>query len=123
MTSIRLLKSCAIAAAVCGCTGHPAAPPANTAARSDPAHPVAFTEKCYSPESRKAGEEGTCIVKLTVGKNGKVSDAVLIQSAGFARLDNSCVECARTIRFLPATVNGKPVVSTIDFPVNWRLVK
>jgi periplasmic protein TonB len=123
MTSKRLLTSLAIVAAVAACSGRRAAPPPNTAARSDPAHPVAFTEKCYSPESRKAGEEGTCIVKLTIGKNGRVSDAVLLQSAGFPRLDNSCIECARTIRFLPATINGKAVVSTMDFPVNWRLVK
>jgi TonB family protein len=112
------------AAALFGC----AAPPpirehiiAPTKVRVDPAHRTKMPAEYYSDESRRNHEQGTCIVKLIIGVDGKVRDATLTQSTGYKRLDDACVDFLSTIQMLPATENGKPIVSSVDIPIAFKL--
>ena len=94
---------------------------AATKARMDPEHPYRMPASYYSDQSRRNHEEGTCIVKLTIGVHGRVRDERLIQSSGHKSLDDACVDFLGTIQMLPATENGKPIVSTVDMPIAFKL--
>ena len=54
-----------------------AAPPpvqhARTASRMDPKHPLKIGEEYYPDASKRAGEEGRCIVTMTVSADGRIT--------------------------------------------------
>jgi protein TonB len=127
----QLLSMGAAIPLVCAC-----APPANlqklvapppipipngTPVKYDPAHPVIVRYKYYPVASQQDHEQGSCMVKLTIGTDGLVRNAELTISSGFPRLDEACLKAFRLERFLPATQGGKPVIATIELPINWRL--
>jgi periplasmic protein TonB len=95
--------------------------PNGTLVQRDPAHPVVIPFQDYPQESIRKHEEGSCMVKLTIGTDGLVHDATLTISTGHTSLDEACLKAYRHQKFLPATQNGKPVISTIELPINWRL--
>jgi len=99
----------------------PAPIPRGTPVRLDPAHPVIVPYEYYPAASKLRGEQGSCIVKLTVGTDGRVRDAEIKISSGLKGLDEACLKALRFERFLPATQDGKPIISTIELPINWRL--
>ncbi len=109
----------------------PAAPPAPTAApvvqhsrtsiKMDPKHPLKIGEEFYPDASRRANEEGTCRVKLTVAADGRIVDAAIDTSSGFPRLDEACLKAVRGQRMLPAMEDGKPVEVTTILPIGWKL--
>lgn len=93
----------------------------STPVQFDPAYPPRVARQLYPEESKRLSEQGTCKVSLTVGTDGWVHAAELRASSGFPRLDQACLLAYRGARFLPATENGKKIVSTIDLPITWRL--
>jgi protein TonB len=95
--------------------------PNGTPVKVDPAHPVLIRYQYYPETSIRQNEQGSCMVKLTVGTDGLVHDAEFTISTGFKRLDEACLKALLHERFLPATQDGKPVSSTIELPINWRL--
>ena len=95
--------------------------PNGTPVQHDPAHPVVIPFQDYPQESIRRHEEGSCMVKLTIGTDGLVHDATLTISTGHMSLDEACLKAYRHQKFLPATQDGKPVISTIELPINWRL--
>jgi protein TonB len=108
----------------------PAAPPAppapveqhsRTSIKMDPKHPLKIGEDYYPDASRRANEEGTCRVKITVAADGRITDAAIDSSSGFPRLDEACLKGVRGQRVLPATEDGKPVELTTIVPITWKL--
>jgi TonB family protein len=55
-------------------------------------HPIHLGEQYYPPESRRLGEQGTCLVKITVTAEGEIRDVTLTKSTGYPRLDQACVD-------------------------------
>ena len=100
-----------------------AAPPkvAGTSAKLDPRHPFPNTEDYYPDASKRSGEEGTCRVTITIGVDGRISNASIQQTSGFPRLDEACLKIVKAGRMLPATQEGKPVESTAVLPIKWKL--
>jgi protein TonB len=103
----------------------PAAPPqvqhSHTAPRMDPRHPLKIGEDYYPDASKRANEEGTCFVKLTVAADGRITDQSIEKSSGFPRLDDACLKGVRGQRLMPATEDGKPVELTTVVPITWKL--
>jgi protein TonB len=75
----------------------------------------------YPAESRRAGEQGRCVVRITVAVDGTTRDAVLESSSGFPRLDEACLKALVPGHMIPATVNGTPVEDSVSVPINWTL--
>jgi protein TonB len=103
------------------------APPApvsvpGTRAVLDPKHLV-DPDDYYPDSSKRANEEGRCIARITIGTDGRTSNPEIATSAGFPRLDEACLKIAKMLRFIPATENGKPVVSTTTVPVLFKFKK
>jgi periplasmic protein TonB len=100
-----------------------AAPPPQpgTPPKQDPKHPLHIGEEWYPDASKRAGEEGRCIVQMTVSADGKMSAESIQTSSGFPRLDEACLKAVHGQRMLPATESGKPVEKTIALPISWKL--
>jgi TonB family protein len=108
-------------------TAQTAAPPnpplaaARTPVRIDDNHPPKIGAQFYPAESKALGEEGKCVVRVRVDPDGVVRIAHLVSSTGFERLDAACIDALLNGRFLPATVDEKPVGTWIDLPLVWSL--
>jgi TonB family protein len=74
----------------------------------------------YSEEARKAKFQGTCVLWLIVGPDGKPRDVKVSRALGMG-LDEKAIEAVRLWKFEPAMKDGKPVAVQINVEVNFRL--
>ncbi len=97
-------------------------PPGLTRSASiDPRYRTDF-EAPYPPASRRMGEEGTVVVRVVVGIDGRVVRAVVARSSGFERLDAAALKQALAKwRFVPALSDGRAVEAEREIPVTFRL--
>ncbi|WP_255470101.1 TonB family protein [Pseudoxanthomonas sp. z9] len=70
------------------------------------------------PASR---HEGTVVMKLVIGTDGRVRQVGLERSSGFDDLDQAAMAAARGWRFEPAIEAGRAVVSMVRVPVEFSL--
>jgi protein TonB len=83
-----------------------------TANRVDPTYP---------PASRRAGEEGTVRLKVLVDTSGRASNVQVMQSSGFARLDQAAMEAVRKWRFVAATDGTNKIQAYTQVAVTFKL--
>jgi periplasmic protein TonB len=74
----------------------------------------------YSKKARKAKYQGTCVLWLVVGADGKPRDVKVARSLGLG-LDEKAVEAVSKWRFDPARKDGQPVAVQINVEVTFRL--
>lgn len=78
-------------------------------------------EKPKYPEiARKAQMEGTVLVKVLVGPDGKVKDAQIIQGVNQI-LNKAALQAARKCTFIPGKQRDFPVRAWMALPFNFRL--
>jgi periplasmic protein TonB len=76
----------------------------------------------YPIVSRRLGEQGNVRLQLTIGEDGMVSMAKILQSSGFKRLDDAAVDWViRHWRYRPAMRGAMPVESTTETLMQFRL--
>lgn len=80
---------------------------------------IAIDPPVYPEVAMSAGVEGTVIVRVLVGRDGKVADAVIVD--GMPMLDEAALACARTAVFRPALLQNRPVEVWVLVPVVFRL--
>jgi protein TonB len=86
----------------------PAPGPALTAVRMDARYPL--TQPPYPPGAVRAEQEGAVELEIYVLPSGRVGDARVVRSTGYALLDQSAVdEAKRRWRLQPATRDGVPI--------------
>lgn len=86
--------------------------PAFVQAAPDPRYRDRFQPE-YPYGAKRLGQEGTVVVEVRIGIDGRVTSASVAESSGFARLDEAATRHARrNWRFTPATSGGEPVEST-----------
>src|SRR5579862_8943695 len=74
----------------------------------------------YSEEARKAKYQGTCVLWLIVGPDGKPRDIKVARALGMG-LDEKAIEAVKNWKFEPAMKDGKPVAVQINVEVSFRL--
>jgi periplasmic protein TonB len=75
----------------------------------------------YPPLSRRMGEEGKVILRVSVNPQG-TADAVEVRtSSGSARLDDSALKTVRSWRFIPAKRGDTAVQSWVLVPIIFKL--
>ncbi len=100
----------------------PITPPRAPAAQAPSAIRSTHTAPPYPPISRRLGEQGTVLLRLTVGIDGKVIGAEVMRSSGSARLDEAARDwVVDHWRYHPAIQNGAPVASTVEAAVKFDL--
>jgi periplasmic protein TonB len=76
----------------------------------------------YPPVSRRLGEQGSAVIQVLVDIDGRASDAELLQSSGYDRLDQAALAGVKAdYRFVPGTVDGKPQPMWFTFRFSWKL--
>jgi protein TonB len=90
-------------------------------AKMDPKHPFHIGEEYYPDASKRAGEEGRCIVLAHVAASGSILDAAIQTSSGFPRLDDACLKGVKGQKALPGMEDGKPVEGHFAFAIVWKL--
>ena len=101
----------------------PVAQKPSTNIKMDPKHPLKIGEEYYPDASKRANEEGRCIVQVTVAASGKITSESIQTSSGFPRLDEACLKGVHGQQVIPATEDGKPVEKTVSIPIVWKLTK
>lgn len=76
----------------------------------------------YPPIEQRLGHEGTVMLRLTVSATGQVTDAVVIRSSGYERLDQAARDWVMAHwRYQPAMRGGAAVPSTGNVSVTFNL--
>lgn len=75
----------------------------------------------YPPLSRRLGETGKVVLRVTLDEQGKVTKAAVDRSSGFSRLDEAALAAVRNWRCTPAQRNAQAVSATALQPFNFVL--
>ncbi len=75
----------------------------------------------YPQAARRAGWEGTVVLRITVGTGGGVEHVVTQKSTGFDALDESAMESVKRWQFDPAKDGEFPVSAVVDLPIRFDL--
>lgn len=76
-----------------------------------PPIPVSEPETVYPEIAGRAGAQGTVKVVVYVDERGDAGDAIIADSPGWFALEEAARRAAYTIRYRPATRDGKPVAA------------
>ena len=79
---------------------------------------------CDKPEYPRASlvneEQGTVVLALQIGTDGKVMDSKVEKSSGYKNLDKATMKLA-ACKFKPMTKDGKPEEAWAKFEYSWTL--
>jgi periplasmic protein TonB len=82
---------------------------------------AALVDACYPSASRRLGEEGRAVVRVTIAADGGIATWSVAQSSGFARLD-AAVSCVlRRLEFEPGRRDGRAVDADVLLPITFQL--
>jgi protein TonB len=71
--------------------------------------------------SKRAREQGTVVLRITVDVNGRLKQATVHRSSGFERIDQAALKDILSARFAPQTEDGKPVEWQTLAPLAYEL--
>ncbi len=77
----------------------------------------------YPRASIRLGEEGTTVVRVLIGPDGRAQQARTARSSGSARLDKAAEETTLAWRYVPGKRGGVPEAMWVDVPIRWELKK
>ena len=82
-----------------------------------------FSNDDYPAAALRNEEQGTTVVRLTIGPDGRVSDCSITSSSGSSSLDNTtCSILRRRARFTPAKDQaGNPISDTYTQRIRWEI--
>jgi len=86
-----------------------------------PADIRGLTKPQYPLESRRLGEQGTVVVLVDVGADGKPHAVSIVESSGYSRLDEAALHATKEATYIPATRAGRPVASQLHIAFTFRL--
>ena len=86
-----------------------------------PPRPTRSIRPNYPRGARRRGEQGEVELEIRVNAGGDVDDVRVVESCGFAELDEAAVRAARGATFSPAKAGGEPVASTARLRLAFRL--
>jgi len=91
---------------------------------SKPLIPIMATHTVppYPPDAVSANAQGLSLVEVSINTSGSVDNCTIVSSAGFASLDTAaCDWFSKNWRWIPATMDGKPIPVTTRVSMNWTL--
>ncbi|MBN8707121.1 MAG: energy transducer TonB [Bacteroidetes bacterium] len=81
----------------------------------------AIQSKVVYPEiAKKAGIEGTVVIRAAIDEKGNVIKTVIAKGIG-AGCDEAAVEAIRKVKFKPGSQRGKPVKVWLSIPIRFKL--
>ncbi|XXX80494.1 TonB-dependent receptor [Sorangium sp. So ce134] len=99
----------------------PPAPTAAPAGRATPPRALNYTPPEYPKEAEEQGLEGSVTLQLDIDRNGRVKQAVVVESAGHG-FDEAAVAAAQKLEFEPARrADGAPAAARILYRYSFTL--
>ena len=83
--------------------------------------PITKVLPIYPEIAREAGVAGTVVVRVLVGKDGRVRDAFVEPKSSLLLLDGEALEAARRWVFKPAMTHNHPVSVWVTIPMRFTL--
>lgn len=77
----------------------------------------------YPRLARLKGYEGTVLLGVEVGADGRVGALVVKESSNYPILDEAALKAVRKWLFSPAKRGGRPVASHVLVPIRFKLVE
>lgn len=75
----------------------------------------------YPDRAREQGEEGTVVLRVQVGVDGKPANVEVLRSSGSASLDAAGMSAARGALFKPYLEDGRPLSVYVIVPLRFQL--
>jgi protein TonB len=75
----------------------------------------------YPDTARRAGEQGTVVLRVQIARDGAASRVAVEQSSGSPHLDAAALEAVKAWRFTPARRGANAVESWMLVPIVFRL--
>ncbi|MFT3791787.1 MAG: energy transducer TonB [Rudaea sp.] len=82
---------------------------------------LSHPKPAYPAAALREREQGTVLVLAQVDVAGHVSDARVVRRSGSYVLDRAAMNEVRRWQFEPALHDGRPIVASVQVPVNYRL--
>lgn len=86
-------------------------------ARARPDNPA----PAYPEAARRQGLQGKVLLRVTVGPAGEPVQVSLVESSGWALLDDAAIDTVKGWRFDPARRDGLPVAAVVEVPLAFNL--
>jgi len=86
-----------------------------------PAELIYRVDPEFSEDARKARFQGTVVLMIEVGTDGRAHNPKVIENPGLG-LDEKAIEAVQQWRFRPAQRGGTPLVSTARIEVHFHLM-
>ena len=103
----------------------PPPPPSESASEfyafDEPPMLVRYVPPSYPALARQAGIEGTVLLRVVVGTDGKVENASVIQSDVTPAMEKAAIAAARQFLFKPAKQRTVPVRASMAVPIRFKL--
>lgn len=101
----------------------PPAPPGLVQATDLATRMVSGPPPRYPTQSRSQREQGTVVLAVVLGTDGRVAQISVAQSSGFSRLDDAALRAVRRWRWSPALRGGQPVMvrGEVEIPFVLRI--
>lgn len=82
---------------------------------------VKFVNPKYPDLARQAGIEGTVLLNVLVGDDGKVLQVSVIQSDVTPAMEKAAIEASKQFMFKPAKQRTVPVKARVAIPIRFKL--
>ena len=92
----------------------------SSSATTTRARVISKPEPRYTTKARNAGITGTIVLRAVFTADGTVDHILVIRSLPYG-LTNAAIEAARHIKFVPATIDGKPVSMFMQLEYNFNV--
>ena len=90
---------------------------------SSPAQPLSAIKPDYPQAARMRGLEGTVRILAHIDPEGRVSEATVEKSSGYALLDEAACKAVRASVFKPAVRAGTSIASSVIIPLRFVLTE
>ena len=89
-------------------------PASSASARHEVTTPsiLRMVEPTYPRAARRAGHQGRVLIDAEILSSGRVGNATVLESSGYANLDEAALKAAEKSRFNPASREGIPIESS-----------
>src|SRR5262249_24176298 len=77
----------------------------------------------YPAEAKKQGLEGRVLLLLSITAEGELSNVKIQESSGRKVLDDAALAYAKSLKFVPARKDSKPVATTALYPMLFQLAE
>ena len=88
---------------------------------SVPPQIVRYVRPVYPELAISAGIEGEVVLKVIVGKNGRVLDVSIVRSNVTPSMERAAIEAVKKFIFRPAMQGGIPLQVSVEVPVRFKL--